>query len=122
MIRPLLLLLLLTLPALPQGRNAPRGTAGEFDYYLLAMSWSPQYCSSPAGSRDTFQCGGGRRYEFILHGLWPQYERGWPQFCATGERLSNALVERMQDIMPSRRTGTCRGSQPVTSRDRKSVV
>jgi ribonuclease T2 len=115
-IRPLLLLLLLTLPAWTQGRNAPRGTAGQFDYYLLAMSWSPQYCSSPAGARDASQCG-GRRYEFILHGLWPQYERGWPQFCATGERLSNALVERMQDITPSRRLvrnewekhGTCTG-------------
>jgi hypothetical protein len=86
-----------------QGRNAPRGKAGEFDFYLLAMSWSPQYCSSPAGARDTTQCGTGRRYEFILHGLWPQYDRGWPQFCATSQSLSNALVEKMMDVMPSRR-------------------
>ena len=89
--------------AMGQRRDEPRGKAGEFDYYLLSMSWSPQYCSSPAGERDTTQCGGGRRYAFILHGLWPQYERGWPQFCATGQTLSNALVERMMDIMPSRR-------------------
>lgn len=86
-----------------QNRNAPRGTAGEFDYYLMSMSWSPQYCASPAGSRDTVQCGDQRRYAFVLHGLWPQYDRGWPQFCATSQTLSNALVEKMLDVMPSRR-------------------
>ena len=86
-----------------QGRNEPRGKAGEFDFYLLSLSWSPQYCSSPAGARDNTQCGGQRQYEFILHGLWPQYDRGWPQFCATSQTLSNALVEKMMDIMPSRR-------------------
>ena len=100
------LLLLVTLMAASlqgQGRNEPRGKAGEFDFYLLSLSWSPQYCSSPAGARDKTQCGGQRQYEFILHGLWPQYDRGWPQFCATSQTLSNALVEKMMDIMPSRR-------------------
>ena len=77
--------------------------AGEFDFYLLSMSWSPRYCSSATGERDQAQCGGQRRYEFILHGLWPQYERGWPQNCASSQTLPNALVEKMTDIMPSRR-------------------
>jgi len=103
MLRTLLLLSLLAGAAWGQKRNAPRGTAGEFDFYLLSMSWSPQYCSSPAGERDSAQCGAGRRYEFILHGLWPQYDRGWPQFCPTSQSLSNALVEKMMDVMPSRR-------------------
>ena len=79
------------------------GAARQFDFYLLSMSWSPRYCSSAAGERDQAQCGGQRRYEFILHGLWPQYERGWPQNCASSQTLSNALVEKMTDIMPSRR-------------------
>ena len=93
----------MALAASGQNRNAPRGTAGEFDFYLLSLSWSPRYCSSPAGERDGTQCGGQRRYEFVLHGLWPQYDRGWPQFCGSSSSLSNALVEKMMDVMPSRR-------------------
>jgi ribonuclease T2 len=80
----------------------PRGKSGEFDFYLVSLSWSPQYCSSPAGERDNTQCG-QRRYEFVLHGMWPQYEKGWPQFCSTSQTLSNPLVEKMMDVMPSRR-------------------
>jgi ribonuclease T2 len=103
MLRFILLVSLTAATLFGQGRNEPRGKAGEFDFYLLSLSWSPQYCSSPAGARDNTQCGGQRQYEFILHGLWPQYDRGWPQFCATSQTLSNALVEKMMDIMPSRR-------------------
>lgn len=103
MLRFILLVSLMAATLFGQGRNEPRGKAGEFDFYLLSLSWSPQYCSSPAGARDNTQCGGQRQYEFILHGLWPQYDRGWPQFCATSQTLSNALVEKMMDIMPSRR-------------------
>ena len=103
MLRPYFFLSLMALAAWGQNRNAPRGTAGEFDFYLLSLSWSPQYCSSPSGERDNTQCGGQRRYEFVLHGLWPQYDRGWPQFCGSSSSLSNALVEKMMDVMPSRR-------------------
>lgn len=103
MLRTLMLALLVTAAVWSQDRNAPRGKAGEFDFYLLSMSWSPQYCSTPAGARDNTQCNGGRQYTFVLHGLWPQYDRGWPQFCATQQTLSNAVVEKMMDIMPSRR-------------------
>src|SRR5262249_49389915 len=94
--------------------------AGQFDYYALALSWSPTYCSSDAGQDDIQQCGRGRRgrYGFVLHGLWPQWRRGWPEFCATGSSwLSEDIVRRMLDIMPSRRLvinewkkhGTCSG-------------
>ncbi len=101
--RSILALVLMNATAWSQDRNAPRGRSGEFDFYLHSLSWSPQYCSSPAGSRDNTQCGGQRQYEFVLHGLWPQYEKSWPQFCATSQNLSNPLVEKMIDIMPSRR-------------------
>ncbi len=101
--RLILLATLMTGALMAQGRDTPRGKAGEFDFYLLSLSWSPQYCSSPAGERDQAQCGGQRQYEFVLHGLWPQYERSWPQFCSTSQTLSNAVVEKMMDVMPSRR-------------------
>lgn len=83
-----------------------RNVAGEFDYYALAMSWSPTYCADSA-ERDDLQCNrrDGRRYAFVLHGLWPQYEKGWPESCRTARRpfVPEPLIESMLDIMPSRR-------------------
>lgn len=112
-------LLPLALAAQPR-RDQPRGEAGKFDYYVLSLSWSPEYCASPAGERDRFQCAGNRQYGFVTHGLWPQYERGWPQFC--GETpLDEPLIESMLPLMPSKRLirhewakhGTCSGLSPT---------
>lgn len=73
---------------------------GRFDYYVLALSWSPQYCAGSQASDDP-QC--RRPYGFVVHGLWPQHERGWPQDCGKGEWLPDALIERMLPLMPSRK-------------------
>lgn len=92
--------------------------AGVFDYYVLALSWSPTYCASDAGLGDRHQCGTERRFAFVVHGLWPQYEDGWPDHCDTDARfVPDALIDAMLDIMPSRRLvihewrkhGTCSG-------------
>ncbi|MGE0154606.1 MAG: ribonuclease T [Reyranellaceae bacterium] len=95
----LLATLLWALPALAQNRSdaPPR-----FDYYVLSLSWSPQYCATD-GSRSPRQCATGRRYGFVAHGLWPQYERGgYPEFCRTGGGgPTRDTVERIIDIMPS---------------------
>lgn len=109
-----------------QRRDTPRGEAGKFDFYVLSLSWSPQHCATPAGERDRLQCGGARQYDFILHGLWPQYERGWPQFCETGEQLSKAVIDGMLDVMPSgglirhewRKHGVCSGDNAARYFDR----
>src|SRR5579862_285274 len=93
---------------------AEASTPGRFDYYVLSLSWSPQHCAS-ADRQDDAQCG-IRRYGFVLHGLWPQDERGYPESCAT-TMLSNSTVEKMLDIMPSpelvrhewAKHGTCSG-------------
>src|SRR5260221_2736112 len=69
----------------------------------MSLSWSPGYCASPAGQRDRIQCAGPRQFNFVLHGIWPQYERGWPQFCQTSETLPASLAQKMLDIMPSPR-------------------
>lgn len=101
-----------------------RNVAGDFDYYALVLSWSPTHCASPAGQDDETQClrRDGRRYAFVLHGLWPQYERGFPNDCASGRRpfVPETLIGSMMDIMPSRQLiiheyrkhGTCSGLQP----------
>jgi ribonuclease T2 len=91
---------------------------GTFDYYVLALSWSPTYCAGLREGRRDPQCE-GRPYAFVLHGLWPQRERGWPQDCQSPDRgwVPAPVAERMLDIMPSkqlvfheyRKHGTCSG-------------
>lgn len=100
------------------GANAP----GAFDYYSLVLSWSPTHCETPEGQDDETQCGRGRRYGFIVHGLWPQYTRGYPEECPTRERpyVPQSVIDGMMDIMPSKRLiiheyrkhGTCSGLAP----------
>ena len=76
--------------------------AGEFDYYVLALSWSPSWCAATGDARDAAQCRAGRRIGFVVHGLWPQYERGWPENCATPERdPSRRESQGMEDVMGS---------------------
>ncbi len=102
----------------------PRNEAGRFDYYALVLSWSPTHCATNSrGSQDT-QCAprSGRGYSFVLHGLWPQHERGYPESCPTRERpfVPRPTIDRMLDIMPSvpliiheyRKHGTCSGLTP----------
>ncbi len=75
-----------------------------FDYFTLSLSWSPTYCSSKSGRKDRNQCQSGRRYAFVVHGLWPQYENGWPQYCKTNHYwVGRGQIKRMLDIMPSKR-------------------
>jgi ribonuclease T2 len=74
--------------------------ADDFDYYVLALSWSPAWCTLEGDARHDPQCDSGRGLTFILHGLWPQYEDGWPSFCRTGEGdPSRAQTAAMADIM-----------------------
>ena len=74
--------------------------AGEFDYYVLAMSWSPTFCAIEGERRGNPQC--DRPLGWVLHGLWPQYENGWPSYCNTLKRNpSRADTNAMVDIMGS---------------------
>lgn len=69
----------------------------DFDYYVLVLSWSPTHCSSDAGRGrdDELQCRAGRPYGFVMHGLWPQNERGYPQSCASDQpRVVSSMVMR----------------------------
>ena len=94
---------------------------GVFDYYVLALSWSPTYCAGLTDGRYERQCDtrNPRPYAFVLHGLWPQFERRWPEYCRTSDRgfVPRPVAQRMLDIMPSeklifneyRKHGTCSG-------------
>ncbi len=76
-----------------------RGGAG-FDYYLLSLSWSPEYCAHSQRGGDEPQC--RRAFGFVAHGLWPQNEHGYPHDCPSGGWVSEATIDRMLPIMPSR--------------------
>ncbi len=112
-------LLIMSQPAAAQDQR--RGEPGQFDFYVLALSWSPSFCEAAAErSPDRVpqqQCN-ARPYHFIVHGLWPQYERGFPRDCQVpSPRLNRDIVSSMLDLMPSPRLvfnewdrhGTCSG-------------
>ena len=89
-----------------------------FDFYVLSLSWSPSYCEAEGADANRQQCGASRRYAFVVHGLWPQFERGYPQECGTGERkVPDRTLRGLYDIMPSaglirhqwRKHGSCTG-------------
>src|SRR4051794_17362205 len=75
--------------AVATAQDARQNKPGEFDFYVLSLSWSPSYCeasaerpstASPTSQRPDQQCA-ERPYAFVVHGLWPQYERGFPEYC-----------------------------------------
>ncbi len=98
---------------------------GLFDYYVLSMSWSPTFCMRQASRgrlrRNDPQCRAGAGYGFVLHGLWPQFRRGWPSECRTKNRfVPDAVIRAVMDVMPAkglvihewRKHGTCSGLSP----------
>jgi ribonuclease T2 len=104
--------------------DARQNGAGQFDFYVLSLSWSPSFCAATAerGSArgPTLQCG-ARPYSFVVHGLWPQYDKGFPEYCQVpAPRLYRGIVSSMLDLMPAPRLiynewdkhGTCSGLAP----------
>lgn len=76
--------------------------AGEFDYYVMSLSWSPTFCALEGDARGEDQCDARHEHTFTLHGLWPQYDRGWPSYCRTDARdPSRRQSAAMADIMGS---------------------
>jgi ribonuclease T2 len=114
----------------PDSQAASATPAGSgFDYYVLALSWSPSYCAAEGPRANRQQCASGRPYGFVVHGLWPQYERGYPQDCDTSQPrdVPFSQARQLSDIMPStglvtyewRKHGSCTG---LTQKDYFSVM
>jgi ribonuclease T2 len=126
----------LTAPGAAQDRR--QNEPGKFDYYVLSLSWSPSYCEASAErapNRAPDQQCGARPFAFVVHGLWPQYERGFPSYCQVpAPRLDRGIVGGVLDLMPSPRLvfhewdrhGTCSGLTPhayfETMRKARSAV
>ena len=106
-----------TAEAVSAPADLPLGTG--FDFYVLALSWSPAYCEIEGDNANRQQCAEDRDLGFVVHGLWPQLDKGYPEFCPTRqpERVPAALGRDYIDIVPSmglighqwRKHGSCSG-------------
>ena len=94
-----------------RGRADPRAVPGTFDFYLLNLSWSPEFCATHGGSPEC-----GRGLGFVVHGLWPQDVNGdYPEDC--GDAPGPANPQAYTDIIPTvslvehewQTHGTCSG-------------
>lgn len=121
----MVLWLLIATGATAASRN--QGSAGEFDFYVLSLSWSPTFCLTHPGNE---QCS-GKGYGFVLHGLWPQYAQGgWPASCAPQSRLSDEEMEKGAALFPTRallkhewaKHGTCSGLEPLEYLERTDTA
>ena len=92
--------LLLVLMLLPTLLRAEGERAGEFDYYVLALSWSPTWCATDGANRGSPQCDRDADFGWVMHGLWPQFHQGWPSYCRTVQRdPSRGQTLAVSDIM-----------------------
>lgn len=97
-----------------------RGSPGDFDFYVLALSWSPGFCELEGDRKGRAQCDSGSGAGFVLHGLWPQYDRGFPSDCGFGQQPSRIAMEAARGVFPDeglaryewRKHGTCSGLSP----------
>jgi len=83
-------------------RKKAAGPSADFSYYMLVLSYAPDFCDQPQGKKDFRECGPGRRLGFVVHGLWPQGEtsRG-PENCGGASPVSGAIVQAMLKYFPT---------------------
>jgi len=94
-----------------------KNTPSDFDFYVMSLSWSPDFC---AGNDDPQQCSVGKKLGFVLHGLWPQYNRGYPADCSN-VKLPKDTMTKFPNLYPSTnlythewdKHGTCSGLSPT---------
>lgn len=101
----------------PRGPSAP----GRFDFYVLSLSWSPGFCATGGDEKGRDQCRKGADIGFTVHGLWPQYDRGYPSDCNGARSPSRRALAETEGVYPDqglaryewRKHGTCSGLSPT---------
>jgi ribonuclease T2 len=80
------------------------GKIQTYDFFILALSWSPTYCASSAKRGETPQCRNPANNGFVVHGLWPQARDGARLRCQSDRsEFSKALFERALEVFPDLR-------------------
>src|SRR6201989_1714691 len=98
--------LLATAASSAPAQDRRQNTPGEFDFYVLSLSWSPSFCEAASdrgnsGRNQQIKCG-GRPCSLPVHGLWPQYEPGFPNYCQQpSPRLDRNIMSSRLDVMPA---------------------
>src|SRR6516162_9118454 len=135
----LVLAAFLLLAGAASAQDRRQNQPGKVDFYVLSLSWAPSFCDAAAERAPDqplpAECNGPRAYPFVVHGLWPQYDSGFPEFCQQpAPRLNRNAVASMLDLMPAPRLvfnewekhGTCSGLSPhaffETVRKARAVV
>ncbi|HEY4899936.1 MAG TPA: ribonuclease T2 [Terriglobales bacterium] len=100
------------------GSSSSSSSSANFDYYLLTLSWAPEFCATNSAGRNSAECDPKKHMGLVVHGLWPQYDNGkWPESCSTTPPVASATVDHMMPIMPGQsliqhewaKHGTCSG-------------
>ena len=101
LLAPFLVCLLLSVPGDARAKKKKAAGAANFDYYMLVLSYAPDFCDQPTGKKDPRECGPGRQIGFIVHGLWPQNEasRG-PENCGGVSPVSQAVIQATLGYIP----------------------
>ncbi len=107
-----------------------KDVSGDFDYYVMQLSYAPEFCRLNPDKKNTTECTGN--FTLVLHGLWPQWikPRGnqqYPQYCST--EYTNVNVKEILQSVPNWeviapeyndlaehewiRHGSCSGLSPV---------
>lgn len=102
-------------------KHPPKPKSGAFDYYVLSLSWAPEFCKThPA---DTSSECGANPPGLVLHGLWPQYSKGgYPVSCASSQKLDAEALALARTVFPSEKLaqhewqkhGTCSGLTAIS--------
>jgi ribonuclease T2 len=121
--------------ATPPASSPTSVAPGNFDFYVLALSWSPGFCDTTGAGKSLAQCDPGAKLGFVVHGLWPQFERGYPSDCDPSRPVSRIALQQVAGLYPDeglarhewRKHGTCTGLSPEAyfasvKRARESIV
>lgn len=111
-------------PGFGRSGPSPRGASvpGQFDFYVLSLSWSPGFCQTGGAQKGRDQCNAGANLGFVVHGLWPQYDHGFPSDCGGAQRAPSRIALATTDgVYPDeglaryewRKHGTCSGLSPT---------
>ncbi len=95
-------------------RSAANAQPGDFDFYLLTLSWSPEFCATHPTSPECAAHPG-----FVVHGLWPENNDGtYPENCSSAPGPANP--GQYTNLLPTASLvehewathGTCSGLAP----------
>jgi len=107
--------------AAPSAAQPHANTPGDFDFYVLALSWSPGFCDTGGVGKAHAQCASGAHLGFVVHGLWPQFQHGFPADCSGIRSPSQLALQAAKGLYPDeglarfewRKHGTCSGKSPT---------